>query len=462
MSLRSKIAQLITSPSVRETKRKIAEKRRQRRGQAHKVVVYLRLNDAYSYVLLQVLASLAERYPIEYEFRTVLDLQTQMYPAPELWHKNAFSDGRYLAQLYDLKFPGQAPQSNTQRDRELTAQLLHWELQPGYLDKALALFTAYWNDDAQQVEQLVDSSICQHTECYQHHLQANQDLLQKQGHYLSAMLHYNGEWYWGLDRLEHLEQRLNTLMLNDESSDSQQQEQPGRIDYNLGHSNFCRGSAAADNTAKKEDTSPLTLYWSARSPYSYIGLVRAEQLCAHYQIPLRIKPVLPMVMRRMQVPKTKGRYILLDTKREAEKYGIPFGQIADPLGKGVERCYALFDYAATEGKEVAFALSFARGVWAEGIASDTDEGLEQIVSRAGLDWQHAKTLLQDQQWRNWAQDNLADMYSHDLWGVPSFKYQSLNLFGQDRLECLEQVFLAANATSDQASDTTVPTNTATI
>lgn len=427
--LRPKLAQLVTSPKIRDFKRRQFERKRGNKGQPHKVVVFLRLNDAYSYVLLQTLKPLAERYPLQFEFRTVLNLQAQMYPAPLLWASNAFNDSRDLAQLYQLDFPRAAPPSDVQRDNQLTAQLLHWELESHYLNNALALFKAYWHDDSSAISDLINVDVCSHDECYQHHLQANENLLKQQGHYLSAMLHYGEEWYWGLDRLEHLEQRLNQLGLGS---------QPERIDYNLSHRDFCQAPATEQHSSSK----PLVIYWSARSPYSYLGLVRARQLCQHYNIPLQIKPVLPMVMRRMQVPRTKGMYIMRDTKREAEKYGLDFGRVADPLGQGVERCYALFDYARRKGKAVAFAESFARGVWAEGIAADNDAGLEVISSRAGLDWNIAKPLLQDQSWRVWAQDNLAELYGNDLWGVPSFKYGELNVFGQDRLGRVEQAMIA--------------------
>jgi len=427
-TLRPKLAQLVTSPKIRDFKRRRFERKRSNKSQPHKVVVFLRLNDAYSYVLLQTLKPLAERYPLQFEFRTVLNLQAQMYPAPLLWASNAFNDSRDLAQLYQLDFPGAAPPSDMRRDHQLTAQLLHWELESHYLDNALALFKAYWNDDSAAISALINVDVCNHDECYQHHLQANETLLKQQGHYLSAMLHYGGEWYWGLDRLEHLEQRLNQLGLGT---------QPERIDYNLSHRDFCQ----APMTKQHSSTKPLVIYWSARSPYSYLGLVRARLLCQHYNIALQIKPVLPMVMRRMQVPRTKGMYIMRDTKREAEKYGLDFGLVADPLGQGVERCYALFDYARSEDKTVAFAESFARAVWAEGIAADSDAGLEIICSRAGLDWNIAKPLLKDQSWRIWAQDNLAELYGNDLWGVPSFKYGELSVFGQDRLGRIEQAMI---------------------
>lgn len=35
--------------------------------------------------------------------------------------------------------------------------------------------------------------------------------LESDGHYLSGMVQYEGEWYWGIDRLQYLERRLLAL-----------------------------------------------------------------------------------------------------------------------------------------------------------------------------------------------------------------------------------------------------------
>jgi 2-hydroxychromene-2-carboxylate isomerase len=427
------VARLITSPGLQHFKRALTEKRRLRKKQPHLVTVYLRINDPYSYLLLQVLEQLESRYPLQYDFRTVLNLQQDMYPAPQLWEKNAFIDGRYLAALYDLSFPPEKPQSTPQCDAQVTAQLLHWELQPGYLGNALSLFEAYWQADSLKLDALIDRRIASHVECYQHHLQANENLLESSGHYLSAMLHYGGEWYWGLDRLEHLEHRLNGMGLGGAGR--------GDVRFNRGYQDFCRQISPGE-IPKRHSNKAIELYWSLRSPYSYIGLVRARQLAEHYDVPLVVKPVLPMVMRRMQVPGAKSFYIFRDVKREADKYGIDFGFVADPLGEGVERCYALYAFAQSTGVGVEFLESYARGVWSEGIRSDTDAGLQKLVERVGLDWEQARGLLKDESWRLWVQENLAQLYGSDLWGVPSFVYGDVKVFGQDRVDCIERAIVA--------------------
>jgi len=428
------IAKAILNPKRQARKIARIERKRNRCQQPHRVTIYLRINDAHSYLLLQVLESLQERYKIEYDFRTVLTSQADMYPAPTRWQENAFDDCAYLADVYELGFPKQAPANDLLKEQQITAQLLHWELQPGYLQNALKVFHSYWQADEKQLQLLLNPNIIDSVECYQHHLKNNEALLKSEGHYLSAMLHYGDEWYWGLNRLQYLEQRFNALGMSE------------KVVFDQTTRNFCKRMSKKQVQAAHETKTALPsveMFMSTRSPYSYIGLVKVRRLTAHYGISLVVKPVLPMLMRRMAVPKRKGHYILRDAYREAALNNIPFGFIADPLGKGVENTYALFNYASSQGKEIELLESVAHGVWSEGIRADTDKGLSKLVSRAGLDWNAAKEHLSDESWRAWAQENLAELYSLEQWGVPCFKFQNTVAFGQDRLDRIELAIVNA-------------------
>ncbi len=421
------VVRLLTSDTLLDWKRQRAETRRQKQHLPHQCHVYLRINDPYSYLLMQVLPKLEKRFEVEFVCHTVLSLDGDMYPAPKLWLDNALDDTDFLSRLYQLQ-PCQRPAQwqDEQWQKKVTAQLLHWELQSGFLTKAGPLFDAWWRGDQAAVELQLDPRVVKHPECYHHAQKFNEQLLAEQGHYMSAMLHYGGEWYWGLDRLDHLERRWNEL--------SAHRHLP-QVEYNLTHERFCQ---LLPKQSEARLTEPLQLFYSARSPYSYLGLERAVLLAQHYKVQLVIRPVLPMVMRNMKVPRKKAFYILGDTRREAKKLGLPFGYFADPLGAGVERCYALFEYAKAEHKEIDYLLSFARGVYSEGIDAATDTGLEKIVERAGLSWDQARPLLGDDSWRMWAQENLADMYQLDQWGVPTIAYGKTSVFGQDRLGVIEQ------------------------
>jgi 2-hydroxychromene-2-carboxylate isomerase len=426
------VINMLTSDRLLQHKRDKQERRRRRNNTPHEVHVYLRINDPYSYVLLQALPTVAERFDVSLVFHTVLNMEDEMYPAPELWSENAFQDGKILAKLYGLQFPKTAPIATDLELEKLSAQLLHWELQPDFLTHSLPLFHAFWSSDKKALKKLLEPSVVEHAECYQHHLSFNENHLHEDGHYMSGMLHYGGEWYWGLDRLDHLERRLNQLSVNHNEE---------QVLFNKTYDQFC--GLASDSQIKKGSLSkPLVLYFSARSPYSFLGLIRAVKLARHYNVELIIKPVLPMIMRKMQVPKRKMHYILADIKRETKKLGVPFGFFADPLGAGVERCYALFDYAQEQGLAAEYLLSFVECVYSEGVVAASDAGMKKIVERSGLDWQVAQPLLENDDWRVWAQQNLAELYSHNQWGVPSFAYGNVSVFGQDRLCEMERLMVA--------------------
>jgi 2-hydroxychromene-2-carboxylate isomerase len=143
-------------------------------------------------------------------------------------------------------------------------------------------------------------------------------------------------------------------------------------------------------------------------------------------------------MRRMLVPNNKKSYIASDVKRESLQYGIEFGRVADPLGAGVERCYSIYEYALSQNKGNELLEAWAKSVWSQGINSATDSGVQKIIKQVGLDWQQVKPLLHDQGWRIWVQTNLAQLYSHGLWGVPSLTYNGCQVFGQDRIDMIER------------------------
>lgn len=126
------IANIKFSSKMLKLKRALSERKRKHNKQPHVVTVYLNITDAYSYLLLQVLAQFKTRFSIEFEFRCVLNKQPQMFPAPALWNKNAINDGRYLANLYGLNFPSVQVSHSHKMATDATAQLLHWELQPGF------------------------------------------------------------------------------------------------------------------------------------------------------------------------------------------------------------------------------------------------------------------------------------------------------------------------------------------
>ncbi len=442
-------ARLISSNALFKFKRQLHEAKRKLLGRPHNIELYLRINDPYSYLLVQVLADFERDFAVQIAFKTILTLQQDMYPEAELWHDNAFIDATHLADLYQLKWPVKAPNNsidsahdNAVKPDQLrldqgSQQLLQLERQSqvNHVSDWVAVervFERYWFQ--QPFDILADSTLDASAENKQlmQQLLTNECALLQKGHYMSAMLYYAGEWYWGLDRLDHLEKRLLQLGLGCGSE----------VQFDKTYRDFCQNQPLLSANSKHKK---LTLYFSIRSPYSHIGLQQAIKLAKHYQLTLEVKPVLPMIMRGLSVPDTKKMYIFHDTKREAEKLNIDYGFVADPVGEGVNRCYALFKYAQALGKEALYLLNYAQAVNSQGIRSETDRGLRHIVERSGLDWAEAQQLLQqadrDNLWQVWAEENREEMVALGSWGVPTFQYGDLVLWGQDRAGLIERAII---------------------
>ena len=185
----------------------------------------------------------------------------------------------------------------------------------------------------------------------------------------------------------------------------------------------------------------LNMFLSFRSPYTYIAMARAGRLAAHYGAELRLRFVLPMVMRGLPVPSAKRLYIVRDTKREAERLGLRFGNMVDPVGPGVERGLAVLHQAIALGRGAEFAESFLQGVFADGLDAASDPGLFRIAARAGLDEDIVAVAVRDDTWRAVAEANRAELLAAGLWGVPCFRVDDGPVFwGQDRLWAVERHF----------------------
>ena len=239
------------------------------------------------------------------------------------------------------------------------------------------------------------------------------------GHYLGGTLYYGGEWYWGLDRLHYLEDRLTELGARTED----------------GSGNIYKPPIVPSGTGKTD--AELHWYLSFRSPYTAIVRDRVKALADAYGAELKLRFVLPMVMRGLPVPPAKKKYIPFDTAREARRLGVKFGRVLDPVGKPVEMGYSLLPWAREKGRSYEYVQNWLAGVWSEGIDVGSLKGLRKVVERTGMDWAEAKDIVGNEDWREEAEANRTEMMDRGIWGVPSFRVGDTITWGQDRLWVIE-------------------------
>ena len=380
--------------------------------------VYFDLTDPWSYVTGQAVQRLLEAYPVELTFHVITPPASDVNPSPLLRQSYAIKDAQYLAEYWDLDFPGKKdPDAGMVRD---VGSVLVQDRPPReQLACALDLAHAMWKVDKKHLITLMGKyGQASHGDVLPT-LNTTYAALRKSGHYQGAMLHYNGTWYWGTDRLPYLEQALAQ-------------------DLGTDVAHVVTPRPEAERGPLKLSDKPLVceMYFSFRSPYSYLALEQIEGVLAPYKVPLALKQVAPMVTRGLPMPQVKRMYIVRDAKREADRLGIPFGDLCDPLGPGIDNCLAIIHWANQRGAGLAFARSVMRGIWSE--ARDPAEyvDLRVMVERANLPWEEARAAIDDPAGAKMAQDNAADLNGIGLWGVPSFRIGEFVAWGQDRLPLL--------------------------
>ena len=419
--LRSMLLNVVFNPRVVESRRWLSEKRRQLGRQPHVVSVFLQLDDPYSYILSHYLPNFAAHYDIELRWYLSEAKSDAYQPAPDLLAEYAVTDCARLALELGIPFLDKGSLPPTEHRVGLSDAVAATIGTDDFEAELLAALAVFWRGDSVAAAHMCGAADA--TGRAKKVVAESQRQLQKLGHYNSAMLHYAGEWFWGVDRLHYLTERLDNLgATRNESADRLL----ASIKQTMQISLPVRPPAAA------KDLPPIEYFHSFRSPYSYLALQRIFNIADAFGIELKLRPVLPMVMRGMQVPQPKLMYIAKDTCREARCRGIAFGKIADPVGSGAERCLAVFGYAESEHRARDFVLNAGVGIWAEAIDVATNKGMRKVTGRSGLFWPDVEAAMNRDDWRESIEANRESMMGSGSWGVPTIRMGDFILWGQDR------------------------------
>lgn len=197
------------------------------------------------------------------------------------------------------------------------------------------------------------------------------------------------------------------------------------------------------------------LFWSFRSPYSYLVTGRIVDLVRTHDVEVGVRPVYPIAIRTpeffKQVNPMWPPYLLRDTMRIAERLGIPYrwprpDPVVQDIAKGViaeeqpyiHRLTRLGVLAAEQGRGLAFIDQVSRVIWSGTEGWDTGDHLAKATAAAGLDLAtlDASAVQETPRLQDVIQANQDAHAAAGHWGVPTMVFEGEPFFGQDRLDDL--------------------------
>lgn len=203
-------------------------------------------------------------------------------------------------------------------------------------------------------------------------------------------------------------------------------------------------------------TLTLQLYWSFRSPYSYIALPRLVALERDYDLSVELRIVHPAALRNPDYFRGMNAlarpYFMLDSARAAAFHNLPFRRpVPDPVAQDpvtlavaaeqpLARRLGRLGIAATErGRGLAFCNQVSRMLWDGSVDGwDQDEHLALASARAGLDIDDLEAAIAAEPDRHerLLADNDQALREAGHWGVPTMVFRGEPFFGQDRIDLL--------------------------
>ena len=402
------------------------EEKRQKANRSHTVYYFHEVNDPYSHLCAQILKPLTDHYEIDLVPLIVGKPPKSSTPETEMLMTHSIEDAVMIAPYYNLQFHPLTSEIDHQSIEVAQSILVNCD-QSKFINTAVQVGEALWSGNSDELHSMNDSKNHLNNNHLSSVIKKNNMTRKKMGHYFGGVFAYEGECYWGIDRLPHLEKRLTEV-------GAKKGDKEGTV----------MSKKYSVVNKKQWPELYLDIFWSGRSPYSYLAMKPLAELREKYNVELRYQIIQPMVMRGMKINPEKGLYIVKDCMRIANENNIPFGNIIDPVGEAVERCYSMFDYVRKNRKEEQYLHAFAKAVWAEGKHGYLTSTLKTIINKIDLDWEEAKTELDSTNWINETDKNRETLYKLGKWGPPTMSLSNsegenlITVWGQDRIWLIEE------------------------
>jgi 2-hydroxychromene-2-carboxylate isomerase len=199
----------------------------------------------------------------------------------------------------------------------------------------------------------------------------------------------------------------------------------------------------------------IDLYFSYRSPYSYLILPRMLKLKEKYDIEINFKVVYPIAIRMPEWFEGKNFFTffffkMIDMRLQAKKLGIPFTSKLKPdpirqnimTGKISSHQPYIFDIchlgqmAQMKGVGMEFAFEVSSLIFGGVENWNTDENLSEAAKKVGLDLTQLRESVNvhEEEIIGQIKQNQVDQLNAGHHGVPLTVIGDKHFFGQDQFD----------------------------
>jgi len=200
-------------------------------------------------------------------------------------------------------------------------------------------------------------------------------------------------------------------------------------------------------------THSVDVFWSFRSPYSYLVTPDLLRLREDFEVDVRFRPVLPIAVRSKATLFTADRrrvmYIVIDSRRRAEFLGM---KIEHPSPDPVVQDFTTFEVAEEQpyihrltglgveaerrSKGIDFAYHVSHLIWGGEPGWNEGDRLAVAVAKAGLDLAELDKAIVAEDPAPQIEANQTALDAAGGWGVPTMVFNGEPFFGQDRIDTL--------------------------
>jgi 2-hydroxychromene-2-carboxylate isomerase len=295
--VRNKIMNAYASYDLVKKARITFEAERQESQEPHTVIYFHKVDDPYSALTVEYVEKIASTFNVLLKPILVGEENPETVHEPNLYGDYCLRDVNRIADYYDVTFSSQTyPEKNLVN---LANSILTAVDELDFTSLAKKVSKALWTNDQKTLEELSIKHKASSDEVLKK-LEKGNAIRDDKDYYFGSAFYYGKELYWGVDRINHLEERLDELGLRKDLMDE----------------SVCIPNLKAPDTLENEYKFNLYYYPSLNSPYTFVSVTGVQELKDAYPINLITKPVLPMLMRKMTIPNFKAKYIISDAARE--------------------------------------------------------------------------------------------------------------------------------------------------